>query len=316
MADQWIPARKALEIVNSELTLTNALRSGRLKAKAELVKASNDEYSANPIRADFWQTDRYQEFKADWRTGYFSNVIDGIIEVYIYGLTIELSGILQLVPAEERGLIAQRLSVAGDPDWLTALEARALCFSVVNPINAAAWLREQARLGFATARAVSAEMKRASYDDYRIWTEREWDVPVWFWGNFKNASSSQQSWETGSFSSRGQTPGGSGEVILSGVHFHAPTLRRLTGQTDEQPSETTPDNEETGKKGRKPTYDWFAATSAVWGKLFRDELRPLPENQADIEKALIAELRIGDKEPGESTVRPYAKYIFDEFEKP
>lgn len=316
MTEQWIPASKAFEIVGSELRLTNLLRSGLLKAKAGLIGSSVDEYARNPIRSDFWQTDRYHEFQADWQAGYCSNVFEGTIEVYVSGLTIELSGLLQTVPAEERGVLARSFSVAGDNEWLSALDARRLCFSVVNPASASSWLLQQARLGFVTARAVKAEMKRERSDDYSIWAEREWDIPVWFWENFTKPSSSVQSWETGQFSGRGRSPDTKGELILSGVYFHAKTLRLLAGHIDEVPAEASLVPDEQGKRGRKTSYDWYAAISTIWGKLFRNELLPLPENQADIEKALIDMLRVGDKEPGESTVRPYAKYIFEEYQKP
>ncbi|MFY7835207.1 MAG: hypothetical protein ACOVQ0_02840 [Novosphingobium sp.] len=316
MAEQWIPAYKAFEIIGSELRLTNMLRSGLLKAKAGAIRSTSDEYARNQIRADFWQTDRYHEFKADWRSGYCSNVFEDTVEVYISGLTIELSGLLEAVPADERGLLARSLSVAGVPDWIPALQARRLCFSVVNPTHAASWLMEQARLGFVVARAVKAEMKRAGYDDHCVWAEREWDVPVWFWENFTKGTGSRQSWETGQFSGRGRSPHGNGELVLSGLYFHAPTLRQMAGLNEQALEEKPHVVEDTGRKGRRHGYDWFAATSTIWGRLFRNEFLPLPENQADIEKALIDLLRVGDKEPGESTVRPYAKYIFDEFEKP
>lgn len=305
MAEQWIPAHKAYEIIGSELRLTSMLRNGLLKAKAGMISSSSDEYARNPIRSDFWQTDRYHEFKADWHSGYCSNVFEGTIEVYISGLTIELSGLLEAVPADERGLLARSLSVAGDPDWIPALEARRLCFSVVNPTNAASWLMEQARLGFVVARAVKAEMKRAGYDDHCVWSEREWDVPIWFWEQFTKGTGSRQSWETGQFSGRGRSPDGNGELILSGLYFHAPTLRQMAGLSEQALEEKPQIVEDTGRKGRRHGYDWFAATSTIWGRLFRNEFLPLPENQADIEKALIALLRVGDKEPGESTVRPY-----------
>ncbi|OYX61346.1 MAG: hypothetical protein B7Y89_12965 [Novosphingobium sp. 32-60-15] len=314
MAEQWIPAAKALELLNNETRLTSALRSGILKANGALINSSDIDTAKNPIPLKFWENDRYHEFHADWQNDYFSNVIDGTIEMYVWGLTIELSGLLQMLPAEERGLIARGFSVAGDPDWLPAIDARRLCYSIVNPTNAALWLLEQARLGFVTARTVKAEMKRAAYDNHCVWSEREWDIPVWFWENFTKISSSRQNWETGQFSGNGHGPRGSGELILNGVHFHATTLRRLTGQADDTPVEAPASIEGQDKKGRKPSYDWNAATSAIWGSIHRGEFKP--ELQADVELALIKHLQRGDKEPAESSVRPYAKYIFDEYQKP
>ncbi|KHS41597.1 hypothetical protein NJ75_04651 [Novosphingobium subterraneum] len=66
-------------------------------------------------------------------------------------------------------------------------------------------------------------------------------------------------------------------------------------------------------RGRRPTYDWHTACSSIWGMLLRSEL--IPEVQADVEKALITLLAKGDKEPSVSTVRPYAKIIFQEYSK-
>ena len=65
--------------------------------------------------------------------------------------------------------------------------------------------------------------------------------------------------------------------------------------------------------GRKPKYDWDKASNEIWGKIYRGEL--FPKKQADIESALIEYLAKGDEEPGESTVRPYARRIWIEFER-
>jgi hypothetical protein len=48
--------------------------------------------------------------------------------------------------------------------------------------------------------------------------------------------------------------------------------------------------------------------------LHRGEL--IPETQADIELALIEVLTKGDIAPSESTVRPFAKPIWEEFQIP
>lgn len=67
------------------------------------------------------------------------------------------------------------------------------------------------------------------------------------------------------------------------------------------------------KSGRPAAYDWLEATNAIWAKLYGNELKPI--SQADIERALIQHLRKGDAEPGQSTVRPFAKAIWKKFQE-
>lgn len=65
--------------------------------------------------------------------------------------------------------------------------------------------------------------------------------------------------------------------------------------------------------GRKRTYDWDKASDEILNKIHRGQLTP--KNQAEIEVELIEYLAEGDKEPGESTVRPYAKLIWDQVKR-
>lgn len=62
--------------------------------------------------------------------------------------------------------------------------------------------------------------------------------------------------------------------------------------------------------GRRPKYDWPASCLAVFGLIHRGDLKP--ENQAEVERALIAHLSDENGGPSESTVRPYAKMIWEE----
>lgn len=73
------------------------------------------------------------------------------------------------------------------------------------------------------------------------------------------------------------------------------------------------DNPKPEKRGRPARYDWPAASIAVFGQIHRGDFKP--ESQADIERALIAHLTDADGGPSESTVRPYAKLIWEESQK-
>lgn len=65
------------------------------------------------------------------------------------------------------------------------------------------------------------------------------------------------------------------------------------------------------KRGRKPKYDWLAATNEVWGQIYRKELQP--KNQADIERALEEAATYGKGfEMGDNTSRPFARPIWRE----
>lgn len=315
MAVQWIPAKQAFDIIGNERTLTNRLRSGVLKSKAAKIQSTHDAFSCNPVTADFWETGGRHDFRADWETGDFTNHIDGEIAVYVFGLTIDLSGILEMLPAEERGLIALNMSVAGSPQWITAKEACSLSFKARGDLNASReWIYEQGRLGFFVARAVQAETELDDRYRGRAWVEREWDVPTWFWSEFTKSGFVEPSWTIGRLSGEGPTPHGFCSLTLSGLHFHKRTFLTLLGLPTENDTSLDDLDGPGERRGRRPSYDWPLAISTVWGKLLRSEL--LPEIQTDIEIALIAALKVGDKEPSISSVRPYAKTIFEEYSKP
>ena len=314
MVEQWIPARRALDIVQDAGALLGRLRSGLVKSKAAMIRSTSETRTDKEVGAGFWKIELYTDFRQDWETGDFSNYIDGEIDLQVLGLTIELSGILEMLPFEERGLLARSLSVAGDPEWITAKEARNFCYDTYNLYTSGDWIIEQARLGFLAGRAVQAEGKGDSGYGGRDWKEREWDIPIWFWVDCTQPQTSFQSWDIGRFTSEVRTPRGRGGTILSDVHFHRQTLLALLHKPAEQLAEPDEPSNDEPKRGRRPTYDWPLACTTIWGRLHRGEL--LPQVQADIEQALIALLTAGDKEPAESTVRPYAKMIFEEYSKP
>jgi hypothetical protein len=94
-------------------------------------------------------------------------------------------------------------------------------------------------------------------------------------------------------------------IRIEGVFFHKVGLAALgiTGSTD--PRATAP------VRGRPSTYDWEGLTTAIWGRILRGEL--IPKNQAQIEVAMLELLAKNNNGPSESTVRPYAKRIWQEF---
>lgn len=87
----------------------------------------------------------------------------------------------------------------------------------------------------------------------------------------------------------------------------------IADEAQEENSEPQPITEATSQVGRRPKYDWPAATLAVFGRIHRGDFKP--ESQADVERALIDHLAEEKGGPSESTVRPYAKLIWIESQK-
>ncbi len=309
MAEHWISAAKALEIAKDNIALCERLHAGMIQSRASVLIVGDRREQNCDVPKDFWWAQGHVALDQNWATGDFSTWLEGKQQLQAFGVTLGLSGVLELVSFEQRALITRRLSVAGHPDWISSREARRICYSEYghNPISAGEAIIEQAKLGFIAARAVSAEGENYDPSNPPTWQEREWDVPTWFWRDFK-VPLSDSSWVNGNFWGDGKGPNGIGRVTISGVHFYRDSLAALGGQ---KAASTSADGE---KRGRKPTYDWIGATSAIWGKLNRGEL--MPDTQADIESALIDALKVGDKMPSESTVRPFARPIWEEFQKP
>jgi hypothetical protein len=262
------------------------------------------------VPASFWWAEGHEALEQDWTRGDFSTWIDRKQHVYAFGVMFRLSQILELIAFEERAVLARKMSVAGSAEWVPSREARRLAYGEFghSPTKAGATIIELARLGFINARAVLAEGETM----IRIgggfaWKEREWDVPTWFWSDFTREGRSGQDWELGRFEGNGMGPNDTRKIVLSGVYFHRASLSALGPNI----AAAAPS---AANGGRKPKYDWPAAINKCWGRIYRGE--PPVTSQADVEKLLIEILAVGDYEPGESTVRPYASAIWTEHCKP
>lgn len=310
MAEQWIDAAQALEIAGDRIGLCTRLHAGLISARAGTLTMDGRTAIGATVPKSFWWAEGHAALDQDWVSGDFSTCIDQEKQVFAFGVTFPLSAVLEMVAFASRALIARSLSVAGSADWLPAKEARRLAYDRFrhNPMTAGNAILEQARLGFIGARAVLAQgaIGSAGGDDWK-WEEREWNIPDWFWNEFTRTNSSSQEWELGRFTGRGLAPDKTRWITLSGVHFHRASLASLDPAA--APVETVEAN-----RGRKPKYDWPAAISACWGRIYRGE--PPVISQSEVEKLLIEILRVGDQEPGESTVRPFASQIWAEYSKP
>ena len=309
MAEQWIDAEQALKIAGDPISLCTRLSAGLITARAQKLTMDGQEFHNVDVPLSFWWAKGHAALEQDWSSGDFYTWIEHKMQVSAFGVRFPLSSVLEMVAFEKRAIIARSLSVSGSPDWIPALQARSLAYERFryNPMSAGSAIIEQARLGFVTARAVLAQGSLGGHSENNwSWQEREWNVPIWYWTEFTTAEQSNQNWDLGRFSGRGMAPARTAWITLSGVHFHRASLNSL--DPDSAPVEPPEVN-----RGRKPKYDWAAATATVASQLLCREL--IPKAQADVERAFISALNKGDGGPNEATVRPYAKQLYEGYLK-
>jgi hypothetical protein len=317
VATEWIKAASALSYVGSfgdeyrsKLTICQRAHSGLIKARAETLIWNGESHRLKIIPKEFWWAEGHEALEQDWYSGNLSTWIDQKIEVKAFGVSFDFIALSDLVPAERQAGAMRAFSVMANPDWISAAELHALVFSKARSLLAGAEIIEACRLGKLAGRAMhcigTIRVAQSSIE----WAALEWDIPLWFWRDFIQPKGSSFDWQLGKLRAKGQRHGNAEQFDLAGIHFHRPGLLNLGLDATNDPS-TYP---EQAKRGRRPEYNWSEAISAIWGQLHRGDLQP--NVQADIERALIAHLTVGDKEPSESTVRPFASNIWQEFNKP
>lgn len=308
MTEQWIEASRALELAGSSYALCERASVDLAKTRARLLLIGNDRHEDAVIPSKFWWAEGHEALDQDWASGDFSTWIDSV-EWKAFGVTFALSGVLEILPFERRGLTALSLSVAGNTDWISPIEARKFAYNEggVNPARAATAIIEQAKLGFLTARAVLAQgskggVQKTNWD----WEAREWDIPPWFWEGFTDEGSSSQSWDTGKFAGRGRAPNGLRWITLNGVHFLRESLNVLLPvAASNATAQPVPKN----KGGRPPAAFADDLMCAIWGLIYQGDLKP--KNQAEIERAMLDWALENDQELGTTVARGKAQKVFN-----
>ncbi|OAO01584.1 hypothetical protein A8B75_14510 [Sphingomonadales bacterium EhC05] len=318
MAIEWIKAPLALKYVAlgdydypSRIRICERAHSGLIQARAEKVVWGQSEENLRILPKRFWWAEGQDALIQNWEAGDFSTWIDEKVEVKAFGVSFDFVAIADLVTADKQATAMRAISVMAEPDWISAKNLHTLVRSKVNPAKAGSAILEACRLGQIAGRAMrasgSVSIRQSQNNAPLDWVAIEWDIPLWFWRDFTDAQKSHQDWQLGKLKGEGRRFTNREMIELQGIHFHKSGLVNLGIEDVSSAVEVE------SVRGRKPTYDWQKSSSAIWGKIVRGEL--IPENQAQIERALQANLTRGDKEPSESTVRPYAKLIWDEYNK-
>ena len=172
------------------------------------------------------------------------------------------------------------------------------------------------RLSGAALRARAAKGRMRSGDPFGFEEEADFVndlIPAKFWLSLRRSEDVDREidWVLGDFTfAIGQDEHcASGEAF--GVFFEVAGIPGAEALLQSESSSQFVSQE--GGRGRPAKYDWVAASLAIFGLIHRGDFKP--ECQAEIEMALIKHLADGDSAPGESTVRPFAKLIWEESRK-
>ena len=307
MAEQWIEASRALELVGSAYAICERASAGLIKSSSRLLLIGNDRHEDAVIPSKFWWAEGHEALEQNWPSGDFSTWIDRSEEWKAFGVTFALSGVLEILPFERRGLTARSLSVAGNAGWVSATAARQFAYNEgkANPMKADTAVIDQAKLGFLSARAVLAQgSKSASDESDWTWEAREWDIPLWFWNDFADVGSSSQDWGAGRFSGHGTGPDGLRHITLQGVHFFKESLSALLPAAITRSAKSLPKN----KGGRPPAAFTDDLMCAIFGLIHQGDFQP--KNQAEIEKAMLDWAVRNDHELGVTLAREKARKVF------
>lgn len=317
MAQEWIKAPLALKYVAlggydfpARHKICERAHHGLIPAKAERIIWNGQEERDKLIGKRFWWAEGQEALEQDWEAGDFTTWINQKDEVKAFGVSFDFAALSELVPAAKQAEAMSAISVFGHADWISAADLHAAMFAKAGPAKAGEALAEACRLGQIGARAMRANCERIrGGTNEPIWRAIEWDVPLWFWRDFTEGKKGRFDWALGKVRGDGAKDGETQRIVLQGLHFHKSGLINLGLGQEAEIDDPAPG----AKRGRKPIYDWHQASAAIWGLIVRGDL--VPKNQAQIEKAMQRHLAKGDEEPSESTVRPFAKLIWDEYSK-
>jgi hypothetical protein len=316
MQQWWIPARDAYDTIAKEthsetcFAICSRAAEGLVQARAGLLVTEKGRFESAIIPTQFWWAKGHAALEQNWEAGDFSTWINQTYEWKAFGVEFDFLGLKQMLSPQIGAEAARRLSVVGNPEWVSARGARQFAWEKfgANPVAAGDAVLQHVKLGFVPSRAVLMQKATKSSSDWDL-EEREWNIPDWFWEDFAEQGSSTQDWASGKFSGSGRTPQGRLYITLTGVHFSLSALRDLASPTSD-----AIETQSSQKKGGRPPKDWWDDLwCAIWGDIYRGDLKP--KSQADIERAMMDWVTARDESASESTLKPLARKMFIELQR-
>lgn len=306
MAEQWISAAEAYSIVQNNHAICERLHAGLIIARAKRFILGGRQDDDFVIPSGFWWAEGHVALEQNWKSGDFSTVIRDQYSAKAFGVSIELSGILEMLPAERRAAVTRNLSVAFNGRWTRAIDAANLVRerTGLSLIQAIGELTLQAGLGVVASRAILAELEGDAGDGMRLeWQKQEWDIPDSFWLELWQTDGTKVDFEAGSFCIPAcQTMGGK-QLTLTKVYFLKECIEAIWPQPQKPvaPVKNSPG-------GRPPAAFSDELICAIWAQIYDGDLNP--KKQSDIESAMLDWASKHGHALGESTAREKAQKIW------
>lgn len=290
MPPQWISAKTALDIfaeISGEalaiMAMCRGAHLGIYKSRARSLSVSGRLSHDAPIPTEFWWAEGAEGLKQDWNLGDFETWLNQNSLLQAQGVEFDFSDIRESLEPENAAIIARRLSVAGNPAWMNAQDARTIIHTNMgaSALRAGDVLIEQCKLGFIAAKAIIWQQTSPGMPHDWAIEEREKDIPAWFWSDFLIPKESSQDWEIGTFLGHGMGPDGVCWITLKAVHFYRPSIDAIkVGVPVAQITENKP-----RPAGRPPAAFWDDLWNEIWGRVYEGDFNP--KRQSEIEAAML-----------------------------
>lgn len=307
MAEQWISAEAAYDIIRDARAICERLHEGLIISRAERFCSGEDHENDVEVPKLFWWAKGEAALDQNWKTGDFSTWLEHEMSLRAFGVRFELAGVLAMLPIERRVSVARSLSVAGNGQWISTSNALGLVSnrSGLDRVHSGRELVVQAGLGFLAARAVMAQLSNTqTLEGGWEWQRREWDVASELWLELPAIGDAIINLESGAIIADNCRAVGGRHINLVGVHF---LLEPIESSWPQNPTSAVVSSTKQGG-GRPPAAFHDDLMSAIFGQIYSGDLKP--KAQAEIERAILKWTTDNGHELSESSARTKARKIW------
>ncbi len=281
MAEKWISAKMALELVEQSVgvylankVIAKRANVGLIQAKAKRLIWAKEVKDDTLIPKEFWWAGGEAALEQSWGSGDFSTWLNNTHHLQAFGVCFNRADI-----EAAAGITIE------DSQWVTTKQALTLVEKLCggSQFGVAGQILEYLRIGHIEAKA--SAMHLTVHDRYGTnqdgSTNDELTIPEWFWEKCTEQDQCVLDWQSGMFSGKGYINGDTHQAKFIGVKLRASDLK-IFEQCDDTEQSVEPANplETSADKNLPPLSDadlkqWWQSKANVRDSLTKDELLTL-----------------------------------------